>query len=298
MPKKRPTIENVTLFVLVGSREKREVRRAPLTQALQEELSEHFATRYDVEFAESHKVLDYTPGYKADKHEVSEISPFKLPSALAEAMKDPTSPSVITTAEIEAGARVLVAYDPESGLALFQHLDARTVIHRGFSIVLSREHFKRQDAAGLVIRDQIHAAVLGSSLTFQSFYFASQIFELTDWFESASNEQVDEFLGHESLAPVKPDLFKGALDTWSRRKIRSIQTSAHLDTVTPAVWKAAAAKCGLVLQFTSGRNPKIVLPTTKKELREVLRLLDDDYLDSIVNEGTTFQVSSKRKVRG
>lgn len=160
---------------------------------------------------------------------------------------------------------------------------------------MSKDTFKKQDAAGLVVRDDIHAILIGNTLRFHSFYSASLIFEMNSYFEEASNEQVDDFLSSPKIANVKPDVFKHALSPWSRRKIKSILSRGNFDQVSPSSWKKAAKKCNISLNF---KGDKLVLPTNAKELQAVLRLLDDDYLDSIVTPDTTYQASSKRKVRG
>jgi len=293
---KRPTFENITLFVLVGSKDTREVRRAPLSSSVERELLAHFKARYEADYPESHEVLPFVPGYRGERHEISEIADFEIPTYIADAMRDPALPAVIRDEEIETTARVLVAFDPESKLLLFQHLDSRTVIRRGFALVLSNDVFKKQDAAGLVIGNQIHAVLHGTSLRFHQFYFASRIFDLTSRFDAASDVQVTEFLSHQRLADVKKTLFHEALDTWSRQKICAIQRSGNLDRVKPAIWKKAAKKCGVDLKMTNDDPPMIILPTERKELKRVLRLLDDDYLDSIINDANTYQVNSKRPI--
>src|SRR4051812_38742952 len=104
-------IKAITLFVLIGEKENRQVRRAPLAAPLRDELSAHFAKELAGQYPESHSVLEYVAGYKADSEELMEIEPFDLPESLKKAFDDPASVTIITDEELEKQGRVLVAYE-------------------------------------------------------------------------------------------------------------------------------------------------------------------------------------------
>ena len=304
MAKQNPKIDRINLFVLMGPREAPDVRRAPLSAELQEELSAHFANLYERDFSDEHKVLDFEPGYRPEPgaEEVSEIAPFEAPTAIVDAIKSPAAPSAVTKEELEGGSvRATFGVDMVTGVAVFQYVDSGMIIKRGaLAVILSGDAFQKRDSSGLEIGNKLHAALIGTALRFEKYHFANRIFDLSARFEAASNPQIDEFLGHPLFADMsKPSLFKEVADTWCRRKIRAIHASGQLDRISMDALQTAASKCGVNLAFDGvGPDRTLILPSTKKELKDVLRLLDDDYLDSLLTEGTTFQVNSKRKVVG
>jgi hypothetical protein len=77
-----------------------------------------------------------------------------------------------------------------------------------------------------------------------------------------------------------------------RRKVALIADSKILESVTPTKIQKAAAAYGLALSVKSGR---LVIPANKKELKTILRFLEENYFTSELT-GTRFLTSSKRPV--
>jgi len=87
--------------------------------------------------------------------------------------------------------------------------------------------------------------------------------------------------------------FIASADASVRRKIALIADSKILDAVPPAKIQKAAAAYGLTLSVKSGR---LSMPANKRELKAVLRFLEENYFTSELS-GTRFLTSSKRPVK-
>jgi hypothetical protein len=82
-------------------------------------------------------------------------------------------------------------------------------------------------------------------------------------------------------------------DTWIRRKIASINDSGVLKTHTAVKIKKLAQNCGLNLEV---ENKRIIIPTDKKKLKEILGFLDEEVYKGAFSE-VTYITNSKRKVQ-
>ncbi len=82
------------------------------------------------------------------------------------------------------------------------------------------------------------------------------------------------------------DQLKQISDTWVRRRLWLVQQSKILETVDISDLIAAAAQFNLTVNRTVDANGKelIVIPEDKRELKNLLRFLDDDYYTSPVSK--------------
>ncbi|WP_240321028.1 Kiwa anti-phage protein KwaB-like domain-containing protein [Xanthomonas oryzae] len=91
----------------------------------------------------------------------------------------------------------------------------------------------------------------------------------------------------------RPSL-KQISDTWVRRRLWLVQKSKILETVDISDLIAAAAQFNLTVNRTVDANGKelIVIPEDKRELKNLLRFLDDDYYTSPVSKNN-YRTNSK-----
>jgi hypothetical protein len=130
-------------------------------------------------------------------------------------------------------------------------------------------------------------------LRFSSYFFTRQIFDLNEYYRLATDDEVESFSESGLLSIANKDEFRLATDSWIRRKIAAINDSGVLKNNTAAQIKKLAQKCGIEITIQSNR---MVIPTDKKKLKEVLSFLDDAVYKSVFT-GETYVANSKRKMR-
>jgi hypothetical protein len=295
-----PVRTRFNFFALVGELEAPSLARVHVTAALQRELSDEFAgqlARFGLDRAE---IVSYTPQYRTEEGELSRIEKFTFPASIPGREQWLDQPS-LGEERIERGeVRALVGVeqgDPVDAAVCFQAVDARQILKRSrFSIILTNDTFARSSSSGLVVREELSAVLRGGDLYFRSESELRRFIDLAPFLVEASQERVEAFFGHPAFAADDLARTVALADLWTRRKIASIENQGILDKVAPQEAARVAERYGVRLATRRvGGKVRMVLPATGKELKALLRLLDQDFLDSRLTPDR-FLVNSKRRV--
>lgn len=179
-----------------------------------------------------------------------------------------------------------------------QAFDRRKLIsNKGFSLFHEGHVYKRVDGAGITLDGRVAAKLHGEKLSFRSFFLARQIFDLSKYYLEATDADIAEFSKIAQVAVADVDAFKQVSDSWVRRKLWLVQQSKILEKVTPADLKVAALEFGLSIKYQDNDDGVSVLliPDDKKELKSLLRFLDEDYYTSPLSK-TNFMTNSKVRI--
>lgn len=145
----------------------------------------------------------------------------------------------------------------------------------------------------MVLQDRSHAIYADGRLYFSKNHYVKRFIELSAVAEEATNDVVEGFYKLECFSTVHLPNASDA-DQWMRRKIASIRQQQT--EIVPTKVRAVAKDFGIdVTIHGKGSAAKIELPSEKRALKELLRLLDEDYYESW--RGNRFQAASKRRLR-
>lgn len=290
------TSDLFNFYVLSGEIKAPSLLRVPLERALQQELTVHFESLRAVFRARTSEPLAYDPGYHPEEGEVFRVAGFQLPTRLRGlGLSAPNVPSVQDSALESERVRALLAAGegPDGGaLLLFQAIDARQVLRRqGFTFLLDERVFRKNERAGLVIRDALDAVFEEGALYFGSEYVVRRFLDLRALFEEATHQELERFFNEDVFHSLEPlDVLRLA-DQWVRRKVKVLHQNRVVERIGVAELLEQAKRYSLKLNVREGR---IVLPRTKKDLKLLLRLLDEDFLDSALSR-TSYLANSKRR---
>jgi hypothetical protein len=178
-----------------------------------------------------------------------------------------------------------------------QSFDRRRVISpAGFSIFHSADAYKKIEGTGLTLDNKIAAKLRADKLSFTSFFQVQRIFDMSSYFQEATDEDIKQFSELDQLQVADVGALTDASDNWIRRKVWLVMQSGILEKVPPNDIKAIAAEFGIPVEYsTIDGVEKINVPTEKKALKNLLRFLDEDYYKSPLSK-TNFLTNSKRAV--
>ena len=162
----------------------------------------------------------------------------------------------------------------------------------GINLFHSSNTFNQEKRFGICITDTVDCLIVNDQLRFTSYYFARQIFDLSDYYRQATDSDVDAFINNRIVNIENIPVFKSNADTWVRRKIALISDSGIFDKYTAKQIKEKAK--GFKLNISTTKN-KLNLPNDKKELKNILRFLDEEIYKGVFSE-EILQTNSKRKV--
>ena len=129
-------------------------------------------------------------------------------------------------------------------------------------------------------------------LQFSSFYFARQIFDLGEYYRSATDQEVQAFTTNDKLSFEDTEAFKNTANTWTRRKIAMINDSDVLVNYKASEIKKLAKDAGITVET---KNKKVVIPNDKEQIRVILGFLDEEAYKGPFSQNT-FLANSKRKI--
>ena len=232
----------------------------------------------------------------ADEAEVHVIEPFAEADRIIAAIASPLDLPLLQAADLPGIVGFGAQFNHAPNYLLLQAFDGRQVLaSRGIAVLFTRDVLNRLTEAGFVIRDALDGVMdIGKrKLRFRQLGQMRRLFDMTEYYREATANDIRLFA---DLPEVIVDLgsLEQAADTWLRRKIALVMDTGILGTVGARriAAHAKAFKIDLTVRRKAGRDC-VVLPSDKKTLKNVLRLLDDDFLNSAITR-RKYVTNSKR----
>ncbi len=141
------------------------------------------------------------------------------------------------------------------------------------------------------IDNKLVAIIEDSKTKFKSFHNARMVFDLSEFYKEATDDDLTQMSQHASLEIADLTSFVAEADSQVRKMAHSIEKSGVLDNYTVNQICTAAANFPDIPVVVN--NGKITLPSDKKDLKEVLHfLLEDIYKGPL--SGSDYLTNSKR----
>lgn len=167
----------------------------------------------------------------------------------------------------------------------------------GLSIFHSSNVYKKIEGIGLTIDSKLTAIIRDGSLNFHSFHLLRQIFDLSAYYKEATDGDIQQFSNCTCVLVKNTTDLVAISDTWVRRKLWLISQSEILQKVPVCDIKAVAAEFSILLETVMDNGvEKIIIPDNKKDLKTILRFLDEDYYKSPLLQNR-YLTNSKRPVQ-
>ena len=160
------------------------------------------------------------------------------------------------------------------------------------NLFFTNETFRREKDFGISISDSVDCYYTEGELRFSSFYFARQIFDLSEYYRSATDQEVQAFTTSDKLSLEDTEAFKTVANTWIRRKIAMINDSDVLINYKALEIKNLAKDAGITIVV---ENEKVVIPNDKEQIKVILGFLDEEAYKGPFSQNT-FLANSKRKI--
>ena len=269
--------------------------RFPLTADLQVEVETVFADQLQAFEADIAETIPFDGRYIPDQGELLVIEDFVDVDGLQDAVINPLNyepfdPGLHTFDAVKALFTGVAANG--TNRVLVQCFERRRLIaNRGLAMFFSGDTFRKMSDAGLTLDTRLLAVLDGTALKFQSFHFLRRVFDVSEHYKEATNEEVSAFATHAKLSVENVATFADSAGQLVRKKIGLILQSGVLDNFTTEQIVASAQSFNVAI--ATGADGRIVLPTNKTELRRLLRFLDEDYYESALSQ-TRYVSNSKR----
>lgn len=224
--------ENCSIIVIANGNHLDELYRLEVDADTQREVCSSFDSALNDLISEKTKI-SFDGSYKPHNDEFLAIENFQLSDTIKDAIRDPLGVPAYQKENGEfydikaifVGKRIETD-DTERFKVAFQRFRKEQYISTSWvNLFFTNETFRREKDFGISISDSVDCYYTEGELRFSSFYFARQIFDLSEYYRSATDQEVQAFTTSDKLSLEDTEAFKTVANTWIRRKIAMINDS-------------------------------------------------------------------------
>ncbi len=285
-------------FAIIKIDDDIEIKRIRVNQTLQSELIQIFENQR-INFEEGIDTeVDFNGDWKPDDNEVLTIEGIDEASILVSAINaNASSFNDLQVSNFSNEPIKAIFTGIKSGnitKVLLQKFSSRQALSLSQLPIIKMQTgntFVKTTDDIFTIDNRLVAIIENTKTKFKSFHNLRMVFDLSDFYIEATNEDIEAFFQHDSLEVNDADLLIEQADTTTRKMVHSIIRTDVLGNYTVDEISAASTDFpGIEININNG---KLVLPDNKKELKDVLHfLLEDIYKGAL--SGSSYLTNSKR----
>lgn len=266
------------------------IKRIPISSELQNDLENYLSPSIKY-YNNSDKVI-FCGEYKPDDNEVLYIENFIFDYDLS----NPLNIEILNHNEIENIKSLVFVND---NFYAFQVFDSKKIIKvEKLALIYSNNSFSKLDNKGLIIDSKIDALYLFNDrkLFFISFYNSSKIFNLTDFYrEATDNEIIQKFYSNKIFNNINKEYDPSKFNAKLRKKIHLIIINKILEKIKDNFDIVYNYANELGLNFFDKTNKKIILPEKKEDIEKLINFLNEDLYKSPITKNI-YKTNSKKKL--
>lgn len=276
------------LFALVDDNEA-PIRRIPLTAALNTELAQLFAEQQAALINDRQPIV-FTGSYNVDEGEIFTIADYPLPPDIGQAIGNPLTCQVLNLSTETHRIKALFSgnWSAANKTVNFQVFDAGKLLSNRWTLIglpiQAGDTYKRLEEPGLILQDKLTAHFHNGTLYFASYHNTKRFLDLADYYREATDTDLDDFAATDLFAFEDQEGFKEQADSIIRKKIALLQKNEVLKDLAVADIQTVANNFKAELPeehhitIMVNDDGKLVIPEDKKQLKELIRFLDEDYV--------------------
>jgi len=251
----------------------------------------YFETHHNTE-------LTFDAGYSPSYNECSIIQNFTESAPLIDAVNRSTAmPKWEQKIGLEEVTALFMApdYPANKNYIAIQSFSKKQILNASKYLWLSKGVFSMSDLLGFNLEDKLTAVIENDTIKFRNFNNLRSIFDMNQYFADATSNDIDNFVKQPIFDLPQGFNLHSLADNVIRKKVTLINKSGILSNHTVDQIKVAATTLSFPIKTSgAGVNEKIVMPTAKKEIKDLLDFLDEDYFNSEITK-QRFRSNSKRK---
>ncbi len=283
-----PNTPPANLFALVDD-DDAPIRRIPLTASLNNELAQLFAEQQAALLGDK-QTIEFTGSYNVDEGEIFTIADYPLLEVISQAICNPLVCQLLNLRTETHRIKALFSgsWTAANKVVNFQVFDAGKLLSNRWTLIGLPIHaadtYKRLEEPGLMLQDKLTAHYHNGTLHFTSYHNTKRFLDLADYYREATDTDLDDFANTELFAVEDVAEFKQQADSIIRKKIALLQKNEVLKNITVVDIQTVANNFNAELpeehhiSIIVNEDGKLVIPRDKKQLKELIRFLDEDYV--------------------
>ena len=268
-----------------------QVKHIPVTRDVQNILNDVFGQQ-EQEFRDTRtNAIEFDGNYKADDNEYLTLEATdEIESMTSSSNRNTTSLDKIDT-ENFSDERIKALFVRREDKLLIQRFTSLQLLNRRDpSFWLTKNTFQRISTPAFTIGSRLCCIIENNLIKFDSFTSLRAIFDLKDFYQEATDADIEKIVAHGSIDIPDLENFKKYASQTVRKLIYKVLHSEILDGYKVDTTQEKAKEIGIDLEVQSG---KIVLSCDNRENRKILSFLDESYFESNLT-GNKYVTNSKR----
>ena len=294
------------LFAITDSEIPTRIIKIDIDAPAQTVVENLFRTQRSEFINEDIEEIEFCASYNVQDGEIFSINPFDDEIGIINAIERPDAVPVWDPDDVSVHYfKALFTGEPASNgnptQVWLQCFDRRQIINneKSFFQVVTQpgNRFSVSTRPGFSLSDRLTAILVGDKLLFKSFFMLRRFFNMEEYFNEATREDLDNFIGNDIFHVENAEDFMMFADSAIKKKVSLIISSGILNDQPIENLIECAQKIGYQLGITNvnGDN-KITMPNSKREVKQILYFLDQGYFNSIITNELML-TNSKRPIR-
>lgn len=289
------------IFVLAQKKKEYEVLKLKLDNSSKRHLVDMFNNSIAV-FDEKTDKIQFQLGYTLEEDELFIINGYNLCDKIKIAIDAPDlidnfrpeGTNGFTESGKEVKAIFIASKNDEKYLVAFQKFEKRQIVKKAHDVIFwDQDTFKEMTQFAITLGSTVSCYFDGDDLAFFEYKDANRVFDLSEYYRIATQEDVENFKNSSQFADVNDENFeKITTSSTIRKRIAKIMDSGILDIYSASQLKDKATDLSVELVL-SADGEKIILPTETKKLKNVLAFLNEQVFKGNLT-GTKYYTNSTR----
>ncbi|WP_223479041.1 hypothetical protein [Oricola indica] len=286
----------MTLLAYCKNAQGNVVKRIPMTNPVQQDIEALFTNQEASFRANRPNEVAFDGDWNPDDDELLTLDVMPEADVLIQAAAgNALALPVIDTANFEAeGIKAIFTSAGNAGAMRLriQRFTGQQLLNRRRALLLQNNNFRELAETAFTLGTSLTCVIENGLIKFDSYHNLRAIFDLTVFFEEATDDDIDDLSAHASLNIADLDTFKGDATQTIRKLVHKVLNSGVLDQHTPHEIQQKAAGAGLALALNNG---VVEVPQDKALARQFFRFLDDGLYEAPLS-GQRYMTNSKRAI--
>ncbi len=270
------------------------IRQLKLDARAHAELARTFSEGSAAFFGPDTEVFAYEAGFTPDADGVVRVA-LELPRALKRCGKQKPSdlpPLEPKTLRAEPPIALVAIEQGRTPRFTFQAVDNRNLLRAGGVLLFGPKSFSVNRELAIAVSGRIDAVSAGKYLYFRNEHTVRRFLDIDHLFRAVTDDELGNLFAQKAFCEVELAAVKLVATEPLRRKLHFVLASGR--PIKPKVVQAVGDRVGHEVQIRRGA---LVVPTERVAFREFVRILADDYLESLQYQEQVYLTTSKRSVK-
>lgn len=288
--------ENSSIMVILDDNNVIQICRLEVDRSTQLSICKSFAESFEKLITDK-EIVKFDGDYKAESDEILEINSYNIDANILKAIEEPIGVAAFipNTTNQESIKAVFVEekYEDSTVIAFQKFRKEQYITTKRHNLFFDKDTFIEEKRFGISISNNVDCIYINGNLQFESYHFARQIFDLSQYYRLATDGEVETFTQTPLIEFDNVIEFVSQTDSRVRRKIASILDSKVLEKYTATQIKTIGKKLGIEVVV---KNKKVIIPNKKEEMKVILGFLDEEVYRGVFSNDT-YITNSKRTVK-